>query len=1148
MADNIPANTRVPSSQISNERRGSNLDPYVRVAIVKDNIDATRTGQLRVLIKEDNNQRNPERDTGWVPCYYTSPYFGYTPAQGPGDNFGTFKQNPTSYGFWAPAPDIGSWILVAFVNGDKDQCYYIASIPKPEIHNMVPAVAPGSKQFIVDEPAQGKSFGGADVLPTSELNLNNRSLKDDPTFWNKTKPINSYHAGIMFEQGVLRDSLRGPITTSSYRETPSRVFGISTPGSPIYRGGFTPKQVAEALASAPNSKFEIEGRVGGHSFVMDDGDIAGNDRLVRLRSAAGHQITMSDDGQILSILHSNGRTYIEMNSEGALDIFSQDSFNVRSAGDINFHADRNINIHAAETLSIHAKNIHAQTEEDIRIRSGRDTLQSSGARTHLRSGETTRIQSGSEMSLKSLSNNIVIKSGNHIRLNDQDPAAITEIEKNEPKKYDDTIKSAEKGWLAAPGKLSSITSRVTTHFPRKTYENGSTGSTGAPDKHISDTSSEQSVPRETAGAIAAAPPSPSSPTSPVAVAANAPIAQAASGKTGETAAATDTKTAAQTAISQNYANNSGLTDAQKQAQGVIAPGIASVRDLAQAGQLKAGAESAAARALAQGMPIDRSITDNLMSGKAGLGTAASVLTSSVNQAAAVQSNILKSANQLAQTGVVGASSSPQQVLGLAMAAAQSGVTAVGNMVSGVAGATGSMLNAVASGTFAAKLTDTLGGTSAAIGASISGIVGSASQAISGIAGSVGGALKSVGGAISGALGQLQTPSVAAFKAVEASIPTLPTGVPIAMGDTPADQKLEGEEAREAQLEELRARLSLVELQIDGNPDEDSLAEQASLVEEIAKLEKPLTSTAGTDMNVGDTIKKSLADAQSSVSQAAQSVAGASQSLSATVAGAAKTGLGALPGGISTTITQIGQGSQSAIGQISAGISALTGTGLGAGVAAAAQSGLGIASALTGSIAGGARSAISQMTGSTGDLAGAAQQAASSLGGGLSTSVASVTAGAQAKLKGLTGSIGNLPSVPGMPVVQIGLPDADKLQAQAAKLMPAGMPLPVEIPGAKIKIPTSSQLMAGQSFTGSISKAELEGANIAYITEQFMEAEAEGDLERMKYLASSKGVTITTNDISEAFAQGIAGLAELRDKNKAQRDELVAKRAEAFDKG
>jgi len=92
------------------------------------------------------------------------------------------------------------------------------------------------------------------------------------------------------------------------------------------------------------------------------------------------------------------------------------------------------------------------------------------------------------------------------------------------------------------------------------------------------------------------------------------------------------------------------------------------------------------------------------------------------------------------------------------------------------------------------------------------------------------------------------------------------------------------------------------------------------------------------------------------------------------------------------------------------------------------------------------------------------------------------------------------------------------------------------------------LMAGQSFTGSIAKAELEGANIAYITEQFMEAEAEGDLERMKYLASSKGVTITTNDISEAFAQGIAGLAELRDKNKAQRDELVAKRAEAFDKG
>jgi len=186
---------------------------------------------------------------------------------------------------------------------------------------MVPAI--GATDNIIPNEGEAKSYGGAKRLPVTNINTNNKDVADSSEYLTAPKPVHSYSATIMFQQGILRDPVRGPISSSSQRESPSRVgWGVSTPGRPIYEGGFDDTSIADNLKADNSKQLRVVSRRGGHSIVMDDGDIIGRDQLVRIRTALGHQILMSDDGQTLMILHSNGQSYIELGKEGTVDIYS----------------------------------------------------------------------------------------------------------------------------------------------------------------------------------------------------------------------------------------------------------------------------------------------------------------------------------------------------------------------------------------------------------------------------------------------------------------------------------------------------------------------------------------------------------------------------------------------------------------------------------------------------------------------------------------------------------------------------------------------------------------------------------------------------------------------------------------------------------
>jgi hypothetical protein len=444
-----------------------NLIPYPVIGIVKDNIDATRNGTIRVYIANYGGI-NPDDSNSWISVRYMSPWFGisspnHDPRDGTTrDTYGSFGKNATSYGMWMSAPDLGSQVICIFVNGVREQGYYIGGAPAVGLHHMVPAI--GGSDTVIPNKTEASTYGNVKMLPTVEANYSNPAIAQSRTPYYEPKPVHSYQASILAYQGLIRDNIRGVISSSSQRESPSRVFGISTPGTPVYAGGYTNSTIKEAAKTQDISKLQQVGRTGGHTFVMDDGTVDGQDQLMRFRTSGGHQIMMNDSGQTIFIIHANGNSWIELGKEGTVDIFTNNSFNVRSKGDVNLHADRDVNIHAGRNLNMFGNSVKVESDTDTTMRAGGNIMQHSLGSWSFKVEGAMTLESNAPANFASKTSTFI--TGKPIFLNTGSggtPAVVNQLSKTN---HIDTEYSQKVGWMdPSYNPLFSIVSRLTTHQP-----------------------------------------------------------------------------------------------------------------------------------------------------------------------------------------------------------------------------------------------------------------------------------------------------------------------------------------------------------------------------------------------------------------------------------------------------------------------------------------------------------------------------------------------------------------------------------------------------------------------------------------------------------------------------------------------------------
>lgn len=455
MPSNKVSSTRPPEFIKNSNSVTTRFTAGTYVGIVKNNTDSLKRGRLQVWLPDMGG--NPSESANWVTVSYASPFFGSTnTATRSGET--TFSTVHNTYGMWFVAPDLENKVLVTFVNGDPQQGYWFACIPSHNSHGMVPAI--GAKSTWNDSE---ETLDKDQIYPVTEINENTDSARNTGALEQNPRPLHKQQYESYLEQGLQNDRIRGPITSSSQRESPSAVFGVSTPGRPNPDPKDDPS-LLERIESGTATREELspKTRKGGHTFVMDDGDIYGNDSLIRLRTAKGHQIMMNDSGETLYISNSAGSVWVELSNDGHMHIYSSSGVNIRTEGSLNLHSDMNININAANNINIKAGG-SIKHESDKFSSSASSELSLFSNKIGVKSTGQLLLDSTSESGWKCGSD--IKLTGSKLLLNSGSSASV---EKPSPIQVYSSVgstKSSSGKWTTSAGGIASAASIVPTHEP-----------------------------------------------------------------------------------------------------------------------------------------------------------------------------------------------------------------------------------------------------------------------------------------------------------------------------------------------------------------------------------------------------------------------------------------------------------------------------------------------------------------------------------------------------------------------------------------------------------------------------------------------------------------------------------------------------------
>jgi hypothetical protein len=372
----------------------SRAGPFL--AKIVSHLDPTFMGMLEVeILRPVGNDPKSEGQLHQVKLM--TPFYGTTNVDYVG-NQDDYNNTQKSYGMWFIPPDVGTTVMVIFIDGDPKRGYWIGCVPDEAINFMVPGIA--ATEFAI---------GGGGRMPVAEYNKKVNDVVSDPT--KVKKPVHPF-AEMLKKQGLLKDDIRGITTSSARREVPSAVFGISTPGPVDKRSGAKTGKVGKKEHQIPNA---FVSRLGGATFVMDDGDDkflrktpassgpptymsveqgqTGGDltiphnELLRLRTRTGHQILLHNSEDLIYIGNASGTTWIELTSNGKIDIFAKDSISIHTENDFNVTANRDINFKANGNINFTAmSNFNVTANVNYEIKAEKDGKLTVGGTSHINAG------------------------------------------------------------------------------------------------------------------------------------------------------------------------------------------------------------------------------------------------------------------------------------------------------------------------------------------------------------------------------------------------------------------------------------------------------------------------------------------------------------------------------------------------------------------------------------------------------------------------------------------------------------------------------------------------------------------------------------------------------------------------------------------
>ena len=360
--------------------RGDNESANTRsltLGMVVNTDDPLEQGRLQVFCPSLNDNPKKIQHLPW--CAYITPFGGsinnknYT--RGTGDGTAT-SEGSIHYGFWG-VPELGAHVLVGCIDGDPRRRFWAGCLPEhQETHTQfngrydwdskdgtpdgpltsskkpIQPIYDNWTQAFVDRKSREWKTRGADYQPAAVTKAGNGAPSKlrgddylDDTYEGMSK--NEKDAWVREVMGAHGYDWSGFKGAGAFKS--SRVFGLSSPGF--------------------------------HSISMDDRPF--NSRT-KIRSSTGHMILMDDTNERIYIMTNKGNSWLEMDSNGNIDMFSERRVSINAAKDINMttggtfrvHADGGIHMYSGHSvdeyrgsLAVTPKRgeIRLQSEDDIHI-------------------------------------------------------------------------------------------------------------------------------------------------------------------------------------------------------------------------------------------------------------------------------------------------------------------------------------------------------------------------------------------------------------------------------------------------------------------------------------------------------------------------------------------------------------------------------------------------------------------------------------------------------------------------------------------------------------------------------------------------------------------------------------------------------------
>jgi phage gp45-like len=339
--------------------------PYIMEGQVVSTDDPDQMGRVRLWVPALDGENFVIEQLPWAE--YASPFGGFTVEYQAGNGTSDNKAQ-TAYGFWA-IPKVGATVLVFCLNANPAARFYFASTTRLHRNRSLPA-------------GRNTDFNGAIGPFGDDGDEKGNLVKLQPAYDN------------------LREQFQSKVTASEA----------------VTRGAYE-RQVAQAKDDKDGkegySKSPVDTYLdpqtycivtpGRHAIIMQDDP---NGSRIRFKTGEGHQIIFDDTNERIYMSTAKGKSWVELDQDGHINIFGSDSISVRSGKDINFFADRDINLEAVRAVNVKANtgDIRLHTGKSFQLKADADIKQSACGIFDLDCEGSIKATAAASMDLKAGSN------------------------------------------------------------------------------------------------------------------------------------------------------------------------------------------------------------------------------------------------------------------------------------------------------------------------------------------------------------------------------------------------------------------------------------------------------------------------------------------------------------------------------------------------------------------------------------------------------------------------------------------------------------------------------------------------------------------------------------------------------------------------